>query len=237
MANQHRYGFWFLRTINGGELPEPMTFPISSAYAPNTGAAGASGTEVNLNIGDPVQVANYAAPSTAEAGTVWLAQPGQGTSAALLEDQVFGIVAGFPRVKIAGACRPNGFYTNATAYTGDIGGSEATLVKVIPVAGCIFEIDVLTAPGASFDTKAEYMALAMQQAHLLYSPLTSGIGQPKANPGVNMSTVTATLTRQMTILGVSRLEDAQNYDEAFVRLQVKFNQIQADTNRVADQED
>jgi hypothetical protein len=237
MANQHRYGFHYVGTISGGDCPEPITLPISSAYAPNTGAAGASGTEVNLNIGDPVQIANYSAPSTAESGTVWLAQPGQGTSALLLEDQVFGIVAGFPRVKIAGACRPNAFYTNGTTYTGDIASAEATLVKVIPVANCVFEIDVLTAGGASFNTAAEYMALVSKQAHFLYTPLTSGGGQPKANPGLDLSTVTATLGRQLTVLGVSRLGDAQDYESAFVRLRVKFNTVQLETNKVSDQED
>jgi hypothetical protein len=237
MANQHRYGFHYVGTISGGDCPEPITFPLSSALAPNTGAAGASGTEVNLNIGDPVQLANYSAPSTAEAGTLWLSQPGQGTSSLLLEDQTFGVVVGFPRVKIAGACRPNAFYTNGTTYSGGIGGPEATLCKVIPVANCIFEVDVLTAPGTSFDTMAEYMALAGQQAHFLYSVLTSGGGQPKANPGVNMSTVSATAGRQLSILGVSRLGDAQDYTSAFVRLRVKFNSVQLETNKVSDQED
>lgn len=223
MANARRYGFDFLRTISGGDTPECMTFPLASGYAPNTGADGAAGTAVNLNIGDPVQLLSTTI-ATATAGTLRLAPAGTNADTSEdLTDRVFGIVAGFPRVRIAGAQRPNGFYTSGTTYTGGISGQEATLVKVIPVANCIFECDVSTT-AAGFDTREEFMAAVGQQVSFHYpSVLTSGIGQPKANPMINFATLSAASLLQLVIVGIGRTDETQDFASAFVRLQVKFN--------------
>jgi hypothetical protein len=208
-----------------------MTFPIASGYTPNIGANGTGSTAVNLNIGDPVQLLSSTV-NTATAGTVRLAPAGVNADAtfpAEAIDRVFGIVMGFPRVRIAGAQRPNGFYTSGTTYTGGIGGQEATLCKVLPVANCIFEVDVSTT-GAGFDERGEFMAAVGQQVNFHYpSVLTSGIGQPKANPMINFATLSLANLLQLTIVGIGRVDEAQDFASAFVRLQVRFNteQLQA----------
>lgn len=218
MPNQHNYGFRWFRSLSGAETPQILTVPIASGYAPNTGVDGAGGTAVNLNVGDPVQFI--------DGGTVRLVQPGQATTAAVLDDATFGIVVGFARVKINGAVRPNGFYTSGTTYSGGIGGAESTLVSVIPVKDNIFEIDAGAAPGTSFDDQSEWMGAVGKGAHFTYSVLTSGIGQPKANPLISTTFDSTTGIRQLRVVGVSKLGDAQDYTSANVRLQVVFNAVQ-----------
>jgi hypothetical protein len=136
MANTHRYGFRFVRSISGCATPEILTLPIADDYAPVTIVGG--GTGVNLNIGDPV---NFA-----EDGTVRLVQQGQASDGSDTDDYAFGVILGFPRVIVGGYPRPGGFYTSGTSYTGGIGGDTAPLVSIIPVAGNIFEIDSAAAP-------------------------------------------------------------------------------------------
>lgn len=219
MPNQHNYGFRWVRHISGSETPQIITAPIASGYSPNTGVDGAGGTAVNLNIGDPVQYI--------DGGTVRLVQPGQATTSLVLDDCTFGVVVGFPRVKIFGAVRPNGFLTGGTTYSGGIDGPEATLVSIIPVHNSIFEIDIsATAPGSSFDTMAEYMAAVAKGAHFTYSVLTAGIGQPKANPILSTTFDSTTGVRQLRVLGVSKLGDTQDYASGSVRMQVMFHQVQ-----------
>lgn len=210
MANTHRYGFRFARSFDGNETPQTITKPIATAYAPNTGADGAGGTAVNLNIGDPVQLLND--------GTVRLVQPGQAASGADIDDRVYGIVAGFPRVMIGGAPRPSGFYPTGTTWTGD---DQQTLCKIIPVHNNIFEIDC-DATGQP-TTKAAWQSL-VGTANFIYSVLTSGIGQPKANPLLDISDHNETTeANQLRVIGLSKRFDAQDPTSEFVTLEVIFN--------------
>lgn len=225
MPNQHNYGFRWYRSLSGADTPQVFTVPIASTYAPNTGVDGSGGTAVNLNIGDPVQFI--------DGGTVRLVQPGQATTTAVLDDNTFGVVVGFARVKISGAVRPNGFYPSGTVYTGGIGGQEATLVSVIPVKNNIFEIDAGAAPGTSFDDQSEWLGAVGKGAHFTYSVLTSGIGQPKANPLISTTFDSTTGVRQLRVVGVSKLGDTQDYAAANVRLQVIFNAVQLTAAGVA----
>lgn len=226
MPNPHLYGFRFQRSLSGSETPQILTRPIASAYAPNTGVDGAGGTAVNLNIGDPVQLLAD--------GTVRLTPPGQGT-VQLLENDSLGVVVGFPRLMIGGAPRPNGFYVSGTTYTGD---DQQTLCAFIPVRDNIFEIDTSAAGGASLDTKAEWQSVVGGEAHIIYSVLTSGAGQPKANPLVNPAAFSeaAAVFLQLRIVDLGKRFDT--YDPALlnVPLQVMFNQQQLLPATVADLE-
>lgn len=217
MANPHKYGFRFVRSFSGSDTPQIFTYPIASAYAPDTGADGSGGTACNLNIGDPVQLLND--------GTVRLVQPGQAADGTDIDDRVFGVVAGFPRVMVAGAPRPNGFYTSGTTYTGD---DQQTLCSVIPAAGNIFEIDCDAAGGASFNTKSEWQGAVGSTANFVYSVLTTGIGQPKANPMLDISDLSeaADEVNQLRVVGLAKSFDT--YDAALtnVSLQVIFNMQQ-----------
>lgn len=212
MANPHTYGFRFARSFDGNETPQTIVKPIASGYQPNTGADGAGGTDVNLNIGDPVQLLND--------GTVRLVQPGQAATGADIDDRTFGIVAGFPRVMIGGAPRPNGFYTGGTTYSGD---DQQTLCKIIPVHNNIFEIDTDAAGGASFDTKSEFQSM-VGTANFVYSVLTSGAGQPKANPLFDISDYNETTeTNQLRVVGLSKRFDQLDPSLTNVTLEVIFN--------------
>lgn len=221
MANTHRYGFRFARSFDGVETPQTITKPIESTYAPNTGADGANGTACNLNIGDPVQLLNN--------GTVRLAQPGQAADGSDIDDRVYGIVAGFPRVMIGGAPRPNGFYPSGTTYTGD---DQQTLCKIIPVHNNIFEIDC-NASGQP-TTKAAWQSL-VGTANFVYSVLTSGIGAPKANPLLDISDHNETTeVNQLRVIGLSKRFDAQDPTSEFVTLEVVFNNQQLFPSAIGD---
>jgi hypothetical protein len=217
MANNHIYGFRFKRSISGNETPQILTYPIASAYAPDTGADGAGGTACNLNIGDPVQLLAD--------GTVRLVQPGQSALGADIDDRTFGIGAGFPRVLVGGFPRPNGFYTSGTAPAP--GGDNQTLCAVIPVEGNIFEIDCDAAGGGSLDSKAEWQAVVGSTANFVYSVLTSGAGQPKANPLLDVSDISeGAEVNQLRIIGLGKGFDQQDPTLTHVTLQVIFNEAQ-----------
>jgi hypothetical protein len=217
MANNHIYGFRYKRSISGNETPQTMVRPIASGYAPNTGADGAGGTAVNLNIGDPIQLLAD--------GTVRLVQPGQAVDGSDIDDRTFGVVVGFPRVLVGGYPRPNGFYTSGTATA--VGSDTTTLCKFIPVEGNIFEIDCDAAGGAGLDTKAEWEAVVGSEANFVYSVLTSGAGQPKANPLLDTSDISeGAQVQQLRIVDLGKGFDQQDPALVHVTLQVIFNMSQ-----------
>jgi hypothetical protein len=215
MANTHRYGFRFARSISGNETPQIFTYPIATAYAPVT--VFGAGTACNLNIGDPVRLL--------EDGTIALVQAGQDVSGANSDsdDYAFGVIVGFPRVIVAGSPRPGSFYTSATAYTGGIGSDTAPLVSVIPVAGNIFEIDAAAAPSPA--TLAGALTYTGMSATLTYTVLSTGIGQPKANPLLDLSTAAAGGANQLQLLvmGLGKAGYTQDFTAANVTFQVMWN--------------
>lgn len=221
MANTHRYGIRYVRSISGSETPQIFTFPIATAYAPVT-IIGA-GTSVNLNIGDPVRLF--------EDGSLGLVQAGQDVSGANADsdDYAFGVIVGFPRVLVGGAPRPGSFYTTGTTYTGGISSDNAPLVSVIPVEGNIFEIDSAAAPSPA--TLAGAMALVGMTATMTYSVLTAGMGQPKANPLIDLSTAAAGGANQLQlqIVGLGKAAYTQDFTSANVTFQVMWGakQLQA----------
>lgn len=221
MANPHRYGIRFVRSISGSDTPQIFTFPIATAYAPVT--IFGAGTSVNLNIGDPVRLL--------EDGTIALVQAGQDVTAdnSDSDDYAFGVIVGFPRVLVGGSPRPGSFYTSGTAYTGGIGSDSAPLVSVIPVEGNIFEIDSLAAPSPA--TLAGAMAYVGMTATLTYTVLTTGTGQPKANPLLDLSTAAAGGAKQLqfVITGLGKSAYTQDFTATNVTFQVMWSakQLQA----------
>lgn len=213
MANPHKYGLRFQRSLSGSDTPQILTYPIASGYTPNTGEDGSGGTDVNLNIGDPVQIL--------QDGTVRLLQPSTATTSPDADDNALGVVAGFPRVSINGHPRPNAYYPRGTTYSGD---DNQTLVAVIPAAGNIFEIDTDAAGGTSLDTKAEWQAVVGGGvANLVYSTVTLG-QNIKANPLLGASTINeATHVKQLRIVGLGKGFDQYDASLANVPLQVMFN--------------
>lgn len=214
MANTHRYGFRFARGVSATDPPAIFTIPIATGYAPTT-IVGA-GTSVNLNIGDPVRLL--------EDGTIGLVQAGQDVAAANADsdDYALGIVVGFPRVLVGGYPRPGSFYTSGTAYTGGIGSDNAPLVSIIPVEGNVFELDSAAAPSPA--TLSGALAYTGMTAAMSYSVLTSGNGQPKANPLLDLSTAVAGGANQcqLVIVGLGKSGYTQDFTAANVTFQVMW---------------
>lgn len=216
MANTHRYGFRFVKNRWGGDTPETVVVRVGNAYSPNVTGA----TTANLNIGDPVYLN--------DSGNALLLDPGTTTTA---DDQVtqraFGVIVGFPQVLINGALRPNAFYPAGTVYGSNY--NNRTLATVIPVAGCVFEIDGNAAGGSSRDSRSEYEDVIGGCAHIVYSQINTTGTNPKANPLLNVSGITQAVAnfRQLRIVGVGNLSDSIDYEATNVPLQVVFNLVQS----------
>lgn len=216
MANTHIYGFRFKRSVSGGgDCPQIFVSPIASGYAPTT--VFGAGTGCNLNIGDPIR---YLVD-----GSVIITQAGQATDGSDNGDYTTGIVVGFPRVIVGGFARPGSFYTSGTTYTGGIGADAAPLVAWIPVAGNIFELDSAAVVGAG--TKNAAMALVGGTANFTYTVLTSGTGQPKANPLLGTIVTNSAQINQLRVVGLGTLNDDIDFTVANVPFQVMFNEILA----------
>lgn len=216
--NPKHYGFKWQRSLSGAETPQTEVYPIASAYAPNT-TFGGGGTSVNLNIGDPVRFG--------ENGTLVLVEAGAAVADGSDTDKyTYGIVSGFPRVNINGAPRPSTYYPTGTTHAG-LGADDCTLCSIIPVAGNVFTVDTDSAGGSSLDTKAEFAAIVGGTGNFQFNVLTSGAGQPKANPTLDISDVTiaSTEVNQLRVVGLG--PDSQDYSGAYVSLQVVFNLVQA----------
>jgi hypothetical protein len=218
MANTHRYGFRYVRGLTGDECPQILVYPIATGYQPNT-QDGGGGTNVNLNIGDPVRLRQDGTLRLTQIGTDVTTEQGTGS------EQVFGVVAGFPRVLISGSPRPGSFYTGATAYTGGIGSDSAPLVAIIPAAGNLFEVDFAAVQGTGL--KSDYLATVGLAAPITYTVLTAGTGQPKANPLIGTVTAAGGANQtQLYIVGLGKAGDAMDYTAANVTMQVMFSSQQ-----------
>jgi len=218
MANIHVYGFRWFRSLYGAEAPTILTAPIATAYQPNPVFGTSDASNCNLNTGDPIRLL--------EDGTVALVQHGTTTSdGSDSDDFATGVVVGFPRVLVGGFPRPGSFYTGGTAYSGGIGSDNAPIVAYIPVAGNIFEIDCDTAH--STPTKAGFLALVGGTGNMVYSLLTSGTGQPKANPLLDVSDVVlnSAEVNQLRVVGLGKKGDAMDFTASHVTLQVMWNQL------------
>ncbi len=218
MANNHVYGFRWFRSLSGASTPQIITLPITSTYQPGTINGG--GTNVNLNIGDPIRLN--------EAGTVELTQTAQDVTGKDQDsdDFCYGIIVGFPRVIVGGFPRPGSFYTGGTVYTGGIGGDNAPLVSFIPAAGNIFEIDSSAVVGAG--TKNAAAALVGGVGTMVYSVLTSGTGQPKANPLLDAASVVKASANQLQlqVVGLGKKNDAMDFAATNLTFQVMWNCLQ-----------
>lgn len=204
--NTHQYGFRWVGNLDGASCPKPLEFTVASAYQ-----AQVSGSDVDLNIGDPVQF-NVGAPGS---GFIELA------SAAGSPSILFGVIVGFSNAKVDanGYARPASYLPGGTTWT-----TEATRSKVlvIPFGRNIWEIDV-TGATSSTDTLTEYRAQQNRCANLAYSRDATNANRPKANPLLDISTVTDD-TADFRILQVSPTYMNQGFDGTYVKLRVVVNE-------------
>jgi hypothetical protein len=146
------------------------------------------------------------------------------------DERVFGIICGFPQVLINGAVRPNAYYPTGTVYGSNL--NAQTQVQVIPVEGCVWEIDTATT-SASFDTKAEFQAVIGAVASFNYTQINTTTTNPKANPQLVLSFAESTAVRQLRVHALGRGFEQYDLTLANVPLQVVFNQVQASPWRTA----
>jgi hypothetical protein len=214
LANQHRYGLRWVRSLSGAEQPQILRFPVASAYQASTGS------NVNLNTGDPIYIG--------EDGCVKLTAAGADTTTANgdPDEYIFGVIAGFERTysQSQGLVEQKSYLAGGTTYTGGIGGDNAPLALVIPAAGNIFEIDADAVLGTP--TKSGALAMVGKPAVMVYDRIASGVaGAPKANPLLDEDSLANTVQGQLLIVGLGAKGDAMDFTAPGVTFQVMVNAV------------
>lgn len=197
--NRHRYGFRPYRATSGHQYAEDML--VASAYQANPGSAGA----VDLNVGDPVVMANDGTVALAAAGGVcWgvIVEIVQWWDAANSLIQKWGH-------KIPGAT------TWGTLL------DRASIVKVQRVDGIQFEVDCDDAVTAT--TRAAYQALVGENCDLTYSGIDTTNYRSEAM--LDISTHTAS-TAGWRIIRISDSAENVDYSGSYVKLIVECNEVQ-----------
>jgi hypothetical protein len=202
--NTAQYGFRWKGSLDGSCYPKPIECRFASGYAPDV-----SGTEVNVNIGDPVQF-NVGAP-----GTGFIELAGAAGSPSIL----YGVVVAFSNVKIGTKAQPYRYLPNATAYTTEETASKAL---VIPFGRNIWEVDIINNT-SSCDTLTEYLAMQNRCMDLVYVLDTSDANNPKAGPGLNFTGITDD-TADFRVLGVSKTRMNQDFSGNKVKMLVCVNE-------------
>jgi hypothetical protein len=204
--NTHRYGFRWVGSADGSCYPKPQEFLVASGYH-----AQVSATDVDLNIGDPVQF-NVGAPGS---GFIELAAVGA------TPNIFWGVIVGFSNVKVGLPLAGRKFSRLPAGTTWSL-ETDASKVLVVPFGRNYWEIDV-TGNTSSTDTLTEYRAQVNRCANLIYTLDATDASKPKANPMLDISTVTDD-TADFRIVNVSKTALNQDYSGNFVKLIVQVNE-------------
>lgn len=201
--NVHKYGFKWVGSLDGACYPKPLELTVATAYQ-----AQVSGSDVDLNIGDPVQMTTD--------GSVVLASGG-GSPGTL-----WGVIVGFSNAKVdsEGRARPSSRLPGGTTWT-----TEATRSKVlvVPFGRNIWEIDCDDKTTAT--TLTAYRAFINENCDLTYSRDATNSDRPKANPMLDISTHT-TATANFRIVDVSKTMENQDFAGLYVKVRVVCNESQ-----------
>lgn len=200
--NRHLYGFRWAGNLEGGCCPKALDFLVAS------GQTFSAGGTVDLNIGDPVSL-------VAADGTVTLSTLGADAASGV----IFGVVTEIlnARVDANGYSRPASFLPNGTTYATEPLRSR---VGVIPFGRNLWEIDCNNTTNTTINA---YRALIGANANAVFSRDITNPNRPKANPLLDMTTVTTTNTHDFRIVGVSNTADNFDFTGNFVKLRVVAN--------------
>jgi hypothetical protein len=198
MDNIAVYGF---RPYQGRYAPHVTIVPkfVATAYQ-----AAPGGTNVDLNIGDPVIRVSDGSVAIAVAGAT---------------NVVHGVILGVPRIWDSGlgAVRPSDKVPGGTTWSSI---DRQTQVLVGLAQGTLWEVDVDDAVSAT--TLAAYQAFIGENVNIIYSAsATTG----KASPKVDISGHATTNTFQCNIVDVSPSLMNQDFAGANVKLIVQFQLI------------
>lgn len=199
--NTARYGFRWMGSLDGACCPKPQEFLVASAYHGQVSA-----TDVDLNIGDPVQQVND--------GTVALAS-GAGSPSTF-----YGVIVGFSNVKVGLPLAGRKFSRLPAGTTYSL-ETDASKVLVVPFGRNLWEIDVDDNTTAT--TLTAYRALIGENADLSYTLDVTDASKPKATPRLDISTHAST-TKDFRIQGVSKTILNQDFGGTSVKLIVSVNE-------------
>lgn len=198
--NVRKYGFrWYQGNHN--TCPKPREFHVADAYQATIDGGG---TNVDLNIGDPVK---YVAD-----GSVALANT---------TDVVYGIIVGIAQVYVSadGGVRPRDRVPGGTTGGGNL--ERQTRVLVVPARAGIWEVDVDDIVTAT--TEAAYRALIHSNVEHVCPGDTTDSARPKAAPRIDISTTNTTAGHGWRIVGISKTLDNRDFSGANVKVLVMVN--------------
>jgi len=198
--NVHRYGFRWVGSADGSCYPKPREFLVASAYQ-----ATVSATDVDLNIGDPVQLAST--------GTLELGATGNPSI-------FWGVIVGFSNVKVGLPLKGRKFsrLPGGTTWTTE---ENASKVLVVPFGGNIWEIDCDDKVTAT--TLSAYRAFIGEDCNMTFALDITDTDRPKADPKLDISDHNAT-EGDFRIVGVSQTALNQDFASANVKLLVMINE-------------
>ena len=199
-SNVHKYGFRFHRSLTGRDNPDPLEYTVADAYQATKDAGG---TNVDLNIGDPVKLVND--------GTVALANT---------TDLVYGIIVGVRQVydSALGALKP--FDRVPGGSTGGGLYERKTRVMVQPAKGVIWEID---ANSAAQSTEAAYETYIHNNVEHVCPGDTNVSGRPKADPMIDIANAATTAGLGWRIVGISKSRENRDFSTNYVKFLVVVN--------------
>jgi len=198
--NAHRYGFRWVGSADGACYPKSREFLVATAYQ-----ATVSAENVDLNIGDPVQLTTD--------GTMVLGATGNPSI-------FWGVIVGFSNVKVGLPLKGRKFsrLPGGTTWTTE---ENASKVLVVPFGRNIWEIDCDDASTAT--TLTAYRALIGEDCNMTFSRDASDSDRPKANPLLDISDHN-TSEGDFRIVGISKTAENQDYAGLYVKVHVMVNE-------------
>ena len=197
--NSREYGFRWVRGELGQTTMPVQRLRIASGYQP---AAG--GTNVDLHVGDPVQIA--------ATGTATISIGSEGT-----QSLIYGICVGFGPRYDGAVMQPTNKYTGGTTYSTLL--ERQSYVWVVPVAGQIFEIDC--DDNVTATTEAGYYAFIGENTDMVLTADTTNASDPKATPQLDISLHNTTALQWRIVDIAPRVN--QDFSGNYVKLRVQIN--------------
>lgn len=195
--NVAKYGFRFFRSRSGSGTPTPEERFLASAYQ-----AAPGGTNVDINIGDPLTLVNDGSLAIATAG-----------SSGRISHICVGVKQYYDGTRMRSGDRvPGGQGVYGTNL------ERQTLIYALRTEDVIWEIDCNDATTAT--TLAAYQAFINENADIAYSASSS---TKLANPRLAISTHNTTATLQCRIVGISPTVNNQDFSGNYVKLLVTIN--------------
>lgn len=202
--NTRKYGFRWVKSITGdSDCPPLVKVPLASGYAPTVG-----GTGVNLNPGDPIQIASTGY------GTICVGSEGT-------QSVIYGIIAGFSPEYDGSVMQPRDKHISGSGAYGT-NYERQNFMWVIPAMGQIFECDT-DEVSAAYDTYAEMLAFIGENVDMI---LTADTTTSRATPQLDISSHAVTSTLQWRIEGISDSQQNTDFSGAYVKLLVSVNKGQ-----------